>query len=248
MQLDAASRAGAGTWKLRPKARGYLLVALLASLASIVMTWPLALSGGQRVLRAAYFWDAYTNAMLMGSRVDAALGRSALSLYDSYYFAPLPHSIVFNENHFGLSLLFAPFYLLGGNPLWAYNLTLLSSLALSVFFTYLLVLRLTGSGPAGLIAGVAFAFCPYVMFEIGRIQLVATQWIPASFLFLHRALEEQRPRDIIGFWLCTLLQIGTCLYYAMFMLPLLFLVGCALLLRIRHQRHEQGSGGCSKPW
>jgi len=22
----------------------------------------------------------------------------------------------------------------------------------------------------------------------------------------------------------------------------------ALLLRIRHQRHEQGSGGCSKPW
>ena len=128
-----------------------------------------------------------------------------MSLYDDYFFAPLPNSIAFNENHFGLSLLFAPFYLLSGNPLWAYNLTLLTSLALSVFFSYLLVLRLTRSPHAGLIAGVAFAFCPFVFFEIGRIQLLATQWIPASFLFLHRALEGQRRRDIVGFWLCTLL-------------------------------------------
>ena len=235
MLLDAASRAGAGIWN-DPRRRGHVLAALLAVCASILLTWPLALDPGHQLLGAAYYWDAFTNAMLMGSRVDAALGRSALSLYDSYYFAPLPHSIVFNENHFGLSLLFAPFYLLGDNPLRAYNLTLLASLSLSVFFTYLLVLRLTQSRYAGLIAGVAFAFCPYVMFEIGRIQLVATQWIPATFLFLHRALEDQRRRDIAGLWLCVLLQIGTCLYYAMFMLPLLALLGGALLIRKRPSR------------
>ena len=236
MQLDAASRAGAGISKNHARARGHWLAALVAVGASILMTWPLALSAGHQVLRAAYFWDAYTNVMLMGSRVDAALGRGALSLYDSYYFAPLTNSIVFNENHFGLSLLFAPFYLLSANPIWAYNLTLLTSLALSVFFTYLLVLRLTGSGPAGLIAGVAFAFCPYVLFEIGRIQLVATQWIPACFLFLHRAFERQRPKDIIGLWACALLQIGTCLYYAMFMLPLLALASGILLFKARPAR------------
>jgi hypothetical protein len=234
MQLGAASRVGAGSsTESKVRARGHLAVALVAVGTTILMTWPLALNAGHRVLRAAYFWDAYTNAMLMGSRVDAVLGRAPLSLYDAYYFAPLPRAIVFNENLFGLSLLFAPFYLLSNNPLWAYNLTLLTSLALSVFFTYLLVLRLTGSGPAGLIAGVAFAFCPYVLFEIGRIQLVATQWIPASFLFLHRALKERRPRDIIGFWLCILLQIGTCLYNALFMLPLLALAGGVLLVRQR---------------
>jgi len=235
MLLDAASRAGAGIWNDR-RWRGHALALSIAVCASILQTWPLSRDPGHQLLGAAYYWDAFTNAMLMGSRVDAALGRSALSLYDSYYFAPLPHSIVFNENHFGLSLLFAPFYLLGDNPLWAYNLTLLSSLSLSVFFTYLLVLRLTRSGYAGLIAGVAFAFCPYVMFEIGRIQLVATQWIPATFLFLHRALEDQRRRDIVGLWSCVLLQIGTCLYYAMFMLPLLTLLGGALLLRTRPPR------------
>jgi hypothetical protein len=228
-------RAGADISRVKSKTRalGHLAAALVAVGASILMTWPLAFSAGHQLLRSAYFWDAYTNAMLMGSRVDAALGRAPLSLYDSYYFAPLPNSIAFNENLFGLSLLFAPFYLLSHNPLWAYNLTLLVSLALSVFFTYLLVLRLTGSGPAGLVAGVAFAFCPYVLFEIGRIQLVATQWIPASFLFLHRALEGRRRRDMIGFWLCILLQIGTSLYNALFMLPLLALAGGVLLVRRR---------------
>ena len=203
---------------------------------SVLMTWPLAANAGHSVLRAIYHWDAYTNAMIMGSRLDAVLGRAPLSLYDNYFFAPLPRSIVFNENHFGLSLLFAPFYLLSENPLWAYNVTLLVSLSLSVFFTYLFVSRLTGSAHAGVVAGVAFAFCPYVFFEIGRIQLVATQWIPASFLFLHRAIEGQRPRDGIAFWLCIVLQIGTCLYYTMFLIPLLGLVGCALLVRQRPPR------------
>ena len=210
--------------------------ALVAIASTVLMTWPLSANAGHRVLRAIYYWDAYTNAMIMGSRVDALLGRGSLSLSDNYFFAPLPNSMVFNENLFGLSLLFAPFYLLSKNPLWAYNLTLLVSLGLSVFFTYLLVLRLTGSRHAGLLAGVAFAFCPYVLFEIGRIQLVATQWIPAAFLLLHRAVEEQRPRDIIGFWLCILLQIGTCLYNTMFLLPLLALAGVALLLRERPPR------------
>lgn len=225
----------------RTRARGlkrHAFVALAAVAAAVLMTWPLARDAGREVLAAIYYWDAFTNAMIMGGRVDAALGRGPLSLYDDYFFAPLPRSIVFNENLFGLSLLFAPFYLATNDPLWAYNITLLASLALSTFFTYLLVRRLTQNGYAGFLAGVAFAFCPYVFFEIGRIQLVATQWIPACFLFLHRAIEGQRReghsrRDVIGLWVCYLLQIGTCLYYAMFLIPLLTLVGGMLLWRSR---------------
>jgi len=213
--------------------RKHAFVALGAVAVTVLMTWPLARDAGSDVLAAIYYWDAFTNAMIMGGRVDAALGRGPLSLYDDYFFAPLPRSIVFNENLFGLSLLFAPFYLATNDPLWAYNVTLLGSLALSTFFSYLLVRRLTQNGFAGFLAGVAFAFCPYVFFEIGRIQLVATQWIPACFLFLHRAIEERRLRDVIGLWVCYLLQIGTCLYYAMFLIPLLTLVGGMLLWRSR---------------
>jgi hypothetical protein len=231
--MDGDAEPAAASEDSRATLRAHGAAAAVAVVTSVLMTWPLAAQAGHVVLRAIYFWDAYTNAMIMGSRVDAALWQGPLSLYDNYFFAPLPRSIVFNENHFGLSLLFAPFYLFGQNPLFAYNLTLLVSLALSVFFTYLLVRHLTGSAHAGVVAGVAFAFCPYVFFEIGRIQLVATQWIPAAFLCLHRAIEARRPRDCIAFWLCILLQIGTCLYYAMFLIPLLALLGCVLLARHR---------------
>jgi hypothetical protein len=211
----------------------HLLAALVAVATSVLMTWPLARDAAHGVLRSIYYWDAYTNIMILGSRVDALFGRAPLSLYDDYYFAPLPHSIVFNENLFGLSTLFAPVYLLGKNPLLAYNLTLIASLALTVFFTYLLVRHVTGSGYAGIVSGVAFAFCPYILFEIGRIQLVATQWIPASFWFLHRAIEGGKRRDAVGFWLCILLQIGTGLYYTMFLVPLLALIGAVLFVRER---------------
>lgn len=204
--------------------------------AALLMTWPLAIRASDHVLGAAYYWDAYTNTMIMTGHVDAVLGRGPLSLYDNYFFAPLPHTVAFNENLFGLSLLFAPFYLLSNNPLWAYNVTLLMSMALSVFFTYLLVRRLTGNGWAGFIAGVGFAFCPYVLFEAGRIQLTATQWIPACFLFLHRAVEDRSRRDVVALWACYLLQVGTCLYYAMFLVPLLGLVALVLLYRHRPPR------------
>ncbi|HYQ14345.1 MAG TPA: hypothetical protein VEQ58_01265, partial [Polyangiaceae bacterium] len=86
----------------RAKLRAHFAVALVAVASAVLMTWPLAANAGHYVLRAIYFWDAYTNAMIMGGRVDAALGRGPLSLYDTYYFAPLPDAIVFNENLFGL--------------------------------------------------------------------------------------------------------------------------------------------------
>jgi len=227
----AAFAASLGLRRLRPHWLG-LVVAILGP---VLLTWPLAAEAGTSVLGALYHWDAYCNAMIMGGRVDALLGIGPLSLYDAYYFAPLPRGIVFNENHFGLSLLFAPFYLVGG-PVWGYNLTLLTSLGLSVFFTYLLVRRLTGHAAAAAVCGVAFAFCPYVAFELGRIQLVATQWIPACFLTLELLIARRRLRDMALFWACFGLQIGTCLYYAMFLMPLLALLGALLLARQRPAR------------
>lgn len=212
-------------------------------ITAVLMTWPLASYSTDHILGSPYYWDAYTNTMIMGGRVDALLGRGPLSFYDNYFFAPLPDAIVFNENLFGLSLLFAPFYLLGNNPLLAYNLTLLVSMALSVFFTALLVRRLTTNSFVAFAMGVAFACCPYVLFESGRLQLTATQWIPACFLFLHRAIEGHQRRDAVALWVCYLLQIGTCLYYAMFLIPLLGFTGALLLFRHRPPRRVYATLG-----
>ncbi len=197
------------------------------------MLWPLPRHMAGHVVASKYYWDAYTNAMALGARVQNVLGNGPGGHYESYFFAPIPHSIVFNENLFGLSLLYAPFHLATGNPLLAYNAVLLLSLVLSSYFTYRFVLRLTGSGLAGFVAGAAFPYCPYAFFEMGRIQLVATQWIPLSFLFLHRSFEQKRLRDLAGLGFAYAMQVGTCLYYAMFLLPLLGLLGVYLYVHER---------------
>lgn len=196
-----------------------------------LMMWPLPRHLATHVIAAIYYWDAYTNTMAMSSRLRNVLGTGPGSHYTSYFFAPIHDSLVFNESLFGLSLIYAPFELLTNEPLLAYNITLLLSLTMAQYFMFLLVKRLSGSPWAAAIAGFAFAFSPYATFEMGRIQLVATQWIPLCFLFLHRALTEHRTRDTLGFVAAYLLQIGTCLYYAMFMLPLLALMAGVLLAR-----------------
>jgi len=214
---------------------------------AVVLTWPLAQHLTDHVLNAPYSWDALTNTMILGTRVHNALGIGAGGAYDAYFFAPIPHTIAFNENLFGLSLLFGPLYLFTHEPILAYNLTLLWSLSLSGYFTFLLVRQLArdlqAEGQedpdarlpvvAAFLAGAAFAFCPYVVFEIGRIQLVATQWMPLCLLMLHRAVVSRRWVDFVGLGVVFALQVGTCLYYALFLLPILVLVLWVVALRHR---------------
>ncbi len=204
--------------------------------ASVAMTWPLCLHMGDHVLGAKWHHDAYTNTMILATRVLNAMGEGAGGAYENFFFAPINQTIVFNENLFGLSLLYAPFYLVSGNPLLAYNQVLILSLALAGYGAFLLVTHLSGSRGAAFLSGLAFAFCPYATFEIGRIQLVATAWIPLSLLCLHLALERGRVRYSLMFALCYAMQVGTCLYYAMFMLPLLAVL--TLWLALRHHRRE----------
>lgn len=214
---------------------------------AVLLTWPLAQHLTDHVLNAPYSWDALTNTMILGTRVHNALGIGAGGAYDAYFFAPIPHTIAFNENLFGLSLLFGPLYLVTHEPILAYNLTLLWSLSLSGYFTFLLVRQLARDlqteaqdAPdarlpvfAAFLAGAAFAFCPYVVFEIGRIQLVATQWMPLCLLMLHRAIVGRRWIDFVGLGIAFALQVGTCLYYALFLLPILILVLAVVVLRRR---------------
>ncbi len=202
---------------------------------AVAMTWPLARFAKTHVVDAKWHYDSMVNMMILGSRMHYALGIGALqSVYDNYFCAPVPLSIAYNENLFGLTLLYAPFFIATRDPLYSYNLLLLLSLTLTGYFTYLFVRRLSGSELGALLMGVAFAFCPYVLFELGRIQLVAAQWLPLCALLLHDAIETGRMRSVLGLGLAFALQVGSCLYYAVFLLIYFGLVGGWLL--VRHER------------
>ena len=68
------------------------------------------------------------------------------------------------------------------------TLNILLSFVLTGLFTYLLVRDLTGSRAAGLLSGVAFAFCPFRFMQMGHLHMLATAWFPFTLWMLAKGL------------------------------------------------------------
>lgn len=188
----------------------WLLVIVVAILATIVMTWPLSLSPGSGVqdhgdpllqiwtLR----WDLHQ------------LARDPLHLYDANTFTPFPHPLAYSESMLATAVLFAPLYWLSGNDILAYNLLLLLTFAGSVITTSLLARELTGRTWAALAAGLAFAFIPYRFGHLSHLNLLSLQWLPLLLLCLLRFLRTAHLPWAAGFALAFLLQSLSSFYYA----------------------------------
>jgi hypothetical protein len=99
---------------------------------------------------------------------------------------------------------------------------LLLSFVLTGFGTYLLVLKLTRSSGAGVVAGIVFAFCSYRLANLAQVQLLTTQWMPLALLSLLQLMHHRRPRHVVAFVAFFCLQSLSCFYYA-------FLLGLAVL-------------------
>jgi hypothetical protein len=79
---------------------------------------------------------------------------------------------------------------------------------------FLLARDRTGSSTAGLLAGLAYAFCAYRFHHLVHIQSLATQWLPLAVLYLLRSLDTGRARDAALAALFALLQVLSSGYYA----------------------------------
>jgi len=166
-------------------------VALLFSLLAIVVTWPLCLHLGTKVIgpflgdNLEYVWKIW---WVKHALMD--LGQSPLVQPDIYY--PFGYQLAYGEITPIHTYLGIPSTALVG-PTATYNLFILASISLSGFFTYLFVYEWTGNRSAGIVAGFVFAFCPYRMARIaGHLPLVDTQWLPLFFLFLERFIDRHR--------------------------------------------------------
>lgn len=74
----------------------------------------------------------------------------------------------------------------------SYNLTILLAYVASGYTMWLFARYWTGNDYASFVAGAIFAFSPYHMVESAHPNIVATQWIPLSSLYLVRALRERK--------------------------------------------------------
>lgn len=129
---------------------------------------------------------------------------------------PMPGAMALSEHLLGLSVLATPLQLAGVGAIGAYNACLLLTYALSGFFTYLLVRRLTGSNIAALCAGVAFGFSPYRAGQLSHIQVLASHWMPLALLGMHAYVDSGRRGWLVVFGAAWLLQALSNAYYMLF--------------------------------
>jgi hypothetical protein len=208
-------RAGHGFWP------GMLVFALYTCLAVIWLS-PLSLHLASHVYDPG---DTFLNIWALAWDWHA-LTTDPLNLFNANIFWPAPNSLAFSEHLIVQAVMAAPVLALTGNPILAHNLVLLLSFPLSGLGVYLLVKRLTGNFWAALLAGFFFAFCPFHLMQVTRLQMASIQWLPFTFLFLHRWLDSRSWPDIMGLAFFYILQCLSCGYYALFLTVLL---GLALL-------------------
>lgn len=178
---------------------------------SLALTWPLPLHLADAVEDRQ---DALLNVWITAWDGHQLLS-DPLHLFDANIFYPYPRTLAYSELLLGNALLALPLTAVSGNPVLGYNVALLLSFILSGLGTYLLVLRLTRSPGAGVVAGAILAFCSYRMTNLAQAQLLTTQWLPLALLALHQLMQHPRPRHLAILVLFFCLQTLSSFYYGL---------------------------------
>jgi hypothetical protein len=199
---------------------------------SLAWTWPLATQFASRV--AFDPGDPMLNAWILWWNAQEIPFSDAW--WNPPIFYPMRGALTLSEHLAGVGVFTTPIILLGGSPAIAYNTALLLSAALSGFFTYLLVSRLTGSAAAALCAGLAFAFAPFRAGQLSHLQVLCAQWMPLMLLGLHAYIDTGRRKWLAlfgGSWILQALSNG---YYLLFVPVLVGVWICWFVLAARRWR------------
>ena len=198
---------------VRGEGRELALVVLGFSISTVFLTSPLAMHLGS----VARLDNADTQFLIWNvAWVARTLILDPLHVFDANIFYPHRGTLAYSEANLGAGVLASPVYWATGNPYAAHNFALLSSFVLSATGTYYLVRYLVGDRRAAAIAGICFAFCPYVFGRIPHIHLLMTAGLPFSMLAFHRLADRPTLGRGAALGLAVAAQALFCGYYAVF--------------------------------
>ena len=200
-------------------------------LLAVASTWPLVTRldsavprGSERVATVPLFnlWTIWWNADRAGSMFDC--------YWDAPIFAPSENTFALSESQ-PTTVAVAPVVWILGSRTLAYNVYLLSMLALNGWCGSLLVGSLTRNRLVGIWAGAALLLLPFVHWQLGVLQLTSISGVLLTLHFLIRFIGDLRLKDAvlagvsIGF--CYL----SCNYYGYQLCLVLLFSSIALLVK-----------------
>ena len=145
-------------------------------------------------------------------------------IFDANTFYPHPQGLLYSEPLLGQGLVAWPLFLISDNPVFATNVLMILTLALSALAAQLLFRELTGSTVGAVVGAIAYTFSAYSFSQLARIQLITLQWLPLALWCLHRYFTREKKGYLVGFAIFSTLQGLSCLYYLAF-----YVVGLGVL-------------------
>ena len=140
-----------------------------------------------------------------------ALLTQPFDLFAANTFFPTEHSLAYSEHMLGWVPLFAPTYLISGNPVLATNVAVFLTYPLGALAMYALARRWL-SAPAAAVAGAFYVFAPFRYLASPHFHMLGTVYLPLALLFTDRWLERARLRDAAGFAVSVSLQCLSSVY------------------------------------
>jgi hypothetical protein len=193
--------------------RLYAAVAALSIALTVLMTWPLGRISTP-VIPAS---DDANFSIWRLAWIAHQLPRDPAHLFDANIFHPAPGTLAYSDAMLLVGVAGLPFFQLGANPALIHNTLLLAAIVLSMLCAFALARRLTGSGPAALVAAIIFGFAPYRIAHIGHLELQWTMWMPLSMLLLHRLIEKPGAGAGLLLGLSLGAQMLCSIYYGLFL-------------------------------
>jgi hypothetical protein len=188
-------------------------------IATLIFLHPLPFHLADRICENG---DAYLHLWIFSWEAHT-LFHSPADFWNGNIFYPEGNSLALSELVLPIVPIFAVFRLITGNPLIAYNTTLLLSFPLSALSMLALVFYLTRRFPAALIAGFIYGFTPVRLAHTFRVQNEYMIWLPLLFLFFHLWLKRGRWRDALIVSALFALQYLTTVYTALYLIPILLI-------------------------
>jgi len=217
-QTDTALSAG-------PRLRHHAAVALLYCALTVIMVYPVArdpfgrTAGGEgdNTFCVHQFW------WMKRALVDL----HTTPFFDPSTYYPVGRATVNGELDLATTIPGIPLTAAGG-PVFAYNMTLLFTFAMTGLGTYLWMLKLTRSMPGSIIAGIVAAFLPYRFAHLGgHLNMMSTHWVPWALYAFESFLERKRVVRGAALGVCVALVVLSSWYYGYataLMLPIYALV------------------------
>ena len=156
--------------------------------------------------------------------IARALPHQPADLLNGNIFHPEPRTLAYSDAVLLQGVTAAPLIWLGVPLIAAYNILVLMSIALSGWAMWLYASRLTGSGAAGVIAGIAYAFVPFRFDHFMHLELHATFFLPLALLALERLFETRSRRHAALLMAAIVGQVYSGIYYAVFLATALMLI------------------------